>query len=130
MERWRESFEEAPRPPEWGFGWMSGPAARMPHDAAIAVNNDQSLRSPAARWKHGAYSQERRDAYLRLKAEYAAFNAVQRAYHAAVLARMRLPLRRQRVALRNAAAPAASSSYERLSPSRCMGFILTNAEKP
>lgn len=59
-------------------------------------------RSRRARWKHGAYSQERREAYLRLKAEYAAFNAVQRARHAAVFAGMRLLLKRQRAELRNA----------------------------
>ena len=59
-------------------------------------------RSKRARWKHGSYSVETEQKFQHLKAEYAAFNAVQRVRHAALLAGMRLLLKRQRTELRNA----------------------------
>lgn len=59
-------------------------------------------RSKRARWKHGSYSVEAEREFRRLKAEYAAFNAMQRARHAVLLAGMRLLLKRDRTELRNA----------------------------
>ena len=58
-------------------------------------------RSKRARWKHGSYSVETEREFRRLKAEYAAFNARQRAWHGALFAGLRLLLRRDRIELRN-----------------------------
>ncbi len=59
-------------------------------------------RSRKARWKHGSYSVEAKREFRRLKAEYAAFNAVLQARHASVFAGIRLLMRRRRTELRNA----------------------------
>jgi len=59
-------------------------------------------RSKRARWKHGAYSVEAEREFRHLKAECAAFNAMQQAWHAALFAGLRQLLKRDRTELRNA----------------------------
>ena len=58
-------------------------------------------RSKRARWKQGSYSVEAEREFRRLKAECAAFNAMQSARQAALFAGMRLLLKRQQTDLKN-----------------------------
>jgi hypothetical protein len=50
-------------------------------------------RSRRARWKHGAYSMETRQRFLRLKAEYRAFNAACAARQARIMAAAKVMIR-------------------------------------